>query len=135
MLQISYQPANEDIVFEEFDGDLVVLNLQTGQYFGFNPSAATLWALLMQGHTPEILIKEISNLKNIPDFISSLLTHKLVRPNESSQNDSGSIVIEQTAIDVEPIIESYDDLSDLIIADPIHDVDEQAGWPAMPKQD
>ena len=29
-----------------------------------------------------------------------------------------------------PRIEIFDDLAELIFADPIHDVDEQAGWPA-----
>ena len=29
-----------------------------------------------------------------------------------------------------PQIEVFDDLAELIFADPIHDVDEQVGWPA-----
>jgi hypothetical protein len=26
----------------------------------------------------------------------------------------------------------FDDLADLLIADPVHDVDEEAGWPHRP---
>ena len=33
-----------------------------------------------------------------------------------------------------PDLEIYDDLSDLILADPIHDVDNAEGWPKMPGQ-
>jgi hypothetical protein len=28
-----------------------------------------------------------------------------------------------------PVVELYDDLASVILADPIHDVDSQAGWP------
>jgi hypothetical protein len=28
-----------------------------------------------------------------------------------------------------PAVDVYDDLAELIYADPVHDVDEQAGWP------
>ena len=30
-----------------------------------------------------------------------------------------------------PGIEVFDDLAELIFGDPIHDVDEQAGWPTL----
>jgi len=42
----NFKVAGPDIVFEEFDDDFVVLNLFTGQYFGFNEAAQTLWQVL-----------------------------------------------------------------------------------------
>ena len=38
-----FRVAGPDIVFEEFDGELVVLNLASGRYFGFNAPAAAVW--------------------------------------------------------------------------------------------
>jgi hypothetical protein len=29
-------------------------------------------------------------------------------------------------------MQSFEDMKDLILADPIHDVDDQLGWPALP---
>jgi hypothetical protein len=34
-----------------------------------------------------------------------------------------------SALDGAIKLEVFDDLSELLVADPIHDVDEEAGWP------
>ena len=54
---------------------------------------------------------------------------KLVRPQDSEAGDIPAPT-DQTWSDEEPRIEVFDDLAELILADPIHDVDEQAGWPS-----
>ncbi len=44
-----FQISGPDVIFEDFDGALVDLNLSTGQYFGFNPAAAALWEAVVSG--------------------------------------------------------------------------------------
>ena len=51
LLAISYQVRNENIVSEVFEGEMVVLDLETGRYFSLNPSAAKLWSSIICGHT------------------------------------------------------------------------------------
>lgn len=64
-------------------------------------------------------------------FIERLLELSLVVPRAGAAGPSGPIVASWDG--ASPQINVFDDLAELIFADPIHDVDEQAGWPT-PRQ-
>jgi len=40
--------VKEDIVFRDLDGEAVLLNLESGTYFGLDPVGTKIWALLQQ---------------------------------------------------------------------------------------
>lgn len=46
---MKYRISSDDVVFEDFDGEMVVLDLGTGRYFGLNASASVLWVALSTG--------------------------------------------------------------------------------------
>lgn len=127
--------AGPDIVFEEFDGDLVVLNLTTGRYFGFNPAASVLWSALAAGACPADLQAELAAGIGLATFIAALHENALVIEGSEAP---AALTDEQRAqlagLTANPVLEIYDDLSDLIVADPIHDTDETQGWPVRPNQ-
>lgn len=122
-MENAYKKASEDIVFEEFDGDLVVLNLASGQYFGLNPSAANVWRVLMDGSIPA------SPSEAVLACITELDDLGLISKDERAATPVACEITDT------PTIDAYDDLSDLIMADPIHDVDNEAGWPVRSDQD
>jgi hypothetical protein len=37
---------NDDVLWQELQGEAVLLNLKTGVYFGLNPIGSRIWALL-----------------------------------------------------------------------------------------
>jgi len=49
----------KDIHTREFDGELVLLDLAGGDYFGVNEVGARLWAGLVAGKTPREVAAEI----------------------------------------------------------------------------
>ena len=124
-----------DIVTEDFDGQVVVLNLANGHYFSLEGIAGRMWGLILEGHTlgailfsirasrPELAEDAVTFLQEIGDLT-------LVRPEEGEAPSSDAIV--ETWSGDAPRLVVYEDLAELIYADPIHDVDEQAGWP-MPR--
>lgn len=127
--------AGPDIIFEDFDGDLVVLNLKSGQYFGFNPAAAVVWEALMAGAAPAALAEASPDPAAIAPFAQRLLDLELVIVSDAAPADLAADAAERVAALAEaPQVQVYDDLADLIVADPIHDVDQEAGWPHMPPQ-
>lgn len=136
MTETAYRVAGADIAFEAFDGELVVLNLATGEYFGFNPPAAAVWTALMAGVRPGPIVAVGIAGADLSAFIARLEELGLVvadpdaPPAELSQALRAGIAADASA----PTVERYDDLADLIAADPIHDVDHQAGWPHLPKE-
>lgn len=134
MLGVSYEVPGPDIVFERFDGDLVVLNLSTGKYFGLNPAAAVLWDALVTGVPAADLVAAGAAPGLLEGFLSQLAAHGLLVATPATK----PVVLKPeaaaalAALSDVPQIEVFDDLADLILADPIHDVDAEAGWPHLP---
>ena len=133
MIAQTYQVNGEDIVFEEFDGDLVILNLLTGQYFGMNPVAAKIWTALVQSTPGDQIEAAHTNPEAVRRYVQYLGELRLIKPADApgvdlSDADKAAIA----ALTEVPKIDVFGDLSDLLIADPIHDVDEGAGWPKRP---
>lgn len=42
--------ASPSVVFRELSGEAVLLNLESGVYYGLDPVGARIWALLVQQH-------------------------------------------------------------------------------------
>ena len=71
-LQDSIQ-ISEDAVFRELDGEAVILNLDTGIYFGLNPTGTSIWNLIAQH----------SSLQKVLET----MTEEYEAPPESLEND------------------------------------------------
>ena len=138
MLNMRYELNTPDIVSEAFDGEYVVLNLSNGKYFSMVDSANLLWTSLTEGTSPRAIVDGAVRAGNrhaaaIESFLGQVIELRLVRPAASAEPaamDAG--LAERIAtIDSAPQVEVFDDLADLILADPVHDVDEEAGWPVQ----
>ena len=128
MPDTSYKVSSADVVFEEFDGNLVVLNLASGQYFGPNSPAAAIWTSLVSGVCPADIADAGPKANAVNKFVKDLLSLELILPAPDAKATlKPSEIAILRAIESEPPIEVYDDLADLIVADPIHDVDQEAG--------
>jgi len=136
-LKERYELASQDIACEEFDGEMVVLNLASGHYFALNSSASFLMNGLLKGHA----IEELASVEGAPfalddarQFLDDLLQHGLLAACPSCQAVplDGTIAESVHSLTDKPVLEVHDDLADLIIADPVHDTDQSVGWPAVP---
>lgn len=41
--------VNEDVIFRELDGEVVLLDLASGRYYGLNAVGARVWAVIAAG--------------------------------------------------------------------------------------
>lgn len=128
--------ATPACVADDFGGEIVVLNLDSGLYFSLRGLAAALWRDLVSGHRPDGLIAAIAEAdpaagEAAAAFVGRLVELSLLRPSEAPASPAESL--ESLAViragDRLPVLESYDDMKDLVLADPIHDTDEGFGWP------
>jgi len=53
---VSRVRINEDVAFGDLDGELVLLNLRTGVYFGLDPIGTRIWHLLRAGEPLEAIV-------------------------------------------------------------------------------
>lgn len=139
MTETRYKAAHPDIVFEQFDGEMVVLDLRSGHYYDFNPTAAALWDALVAGGSAAVFAAAGLSASRTEAFIGRVVECGLALPDpdqppvgaESSLTATLAQALGQAG-DADPQINTFDDLADLIQADPIHEVDAQYGWPHRP---
>ena len=134
------------IVHETIDGETVVLNLDNGNYYSLVGTGACIWGVIENGATVKDIIGklrcsyECDGLEieaRVTEFISELLKESLTVPDETNKPGSiqGALGQEETDLNGKkqrfdaPVLNKYSDMQDLLLLDPIHEVDEKAGWP------
>ncbi len=136
----SYEISAPDVVAEDFGAEIVVLNLANGKYFSLVNVAADLWRDIISGHIPQEIVDFLvpaqrNAAEAVQLFVSSLVQEALIRPVQREQAaipaDTASAMMALSQGSMVPGLESFDDMAELILSDPIHDVDEDVGWPVM----
>ena len=144
-----YNVNRAKIVEETIDGEVIIINLDKGHYFSLNGTGTDIWEYIKFG-TPTLDI--VANIKvnysdpknsiehSINKLLINLLAEELIVTTDQHINNikfnsisNIDIVNDNKKSFIEPILEKYTDMEDLLLLDPIHDVDEQ-GWPKMPKK-
>ncbi|MEL6920987.1 MAG: PqqD family protein [Pseudomonadota bacterium] len=126
-----------EIASEQFDDGVVIINFLTGRYYTLNASAEWIWTNLETATTSSQLYaafpSEPSNeiTDHIDGFVITLLEFRLIAPSRERGDPDKAIAAPPDPF-VEPQIEAFEDLSELITLDPIHEVNKELGWPIMP---
>lgn len=133
----TYAIASDDIAAEEFDGEFVVLDIARGHYFSLASGTALIWQGLVDGHSADALCSRLDASSpvraQIDGVIASFLEHGLFTPaarNAETPVDPIAEALAAPGLAFE--VEVFNDLADLLVSDPVHDVDEEAGWPHKP---
>lgn len=94
-----------------------------------------LWSALSQGTRPADLQALVAPGIGVAAFVAALHENGLVAESEDPPAALDTTLRAGLAgLNAAAVLEIYDDLSDLIVADPIHDTDETMGWPVRPAQ-
>lgn len=108
---------------ETLDGETIIINLEAGTYYSMNPAGTALWNAIQSGKAIPI-----DNPITV-NFLNLLETDGLI----NTSDETGQGVADATLF-VNPGLEKYTDMQEMLLADPIHDV-ETAGWPNLKKED
>ena len=135
----TYTTVVPEIASEIFDGELVIANYKLGVYYSVSVEGSWVWQGLAHGLTVSQVAQWLAGrfggqASELPalveDFVGKLLAEGLVL--ETSKRDS---LVELPALTgnvfAQPTIERFDDLQELLLLDPVHDVDH-TGWPRRP---
>ena len=124
MLQLKkYLINSQKAISETIDKETIIINLETGSYYSMNHAGTEIWNTITRG--APIPVGE----KSIMDFMETLKTEGLVFEGDVVPGEfSGDMSVLSN-----PTIEKFEDMQEMLLADPIHDV-ESAGWPNL-KQD
>ena len=127
-----------NVVAESFDEEWVIVNLETGTYFSLDGSAAALWPHAIAGLTLEEFVATAGQIyptagpalrQDIEGFHEQLREHSLVRPIDAEPITDVQVSVSATDY-AGPRMGVHADLQDILLLDPVHDVDA-AGWPVV----
>ena len=139
----TYRVEGEHIVSEEIDGETLVINYDTGTYYSFIGPSSFAWKLIGEGNAVSSVIDALRHAyvaeagaieESMFDFVRQLKAAGLIAPDEAAAATAPVVGPLPGKAPFAPLeFKTFTDLQDLLVLDPIHDVD-QTGWPAAPAQ-
>ena len=121
------------------DGEAAVIDLRSGAYFSLNPTGALLWPMIVAGTTTDALVAHLRAVADVgPEvvvdveaFVGALVGEDLVERVDHLEDEETTTVNGTRVPYAPPSLERFDDLKELLLLDPIHDVSDE-GWPHAP---
>lgn len=119
------------------------MDLATGHYFSTQGSGAAIWSGVEAGLGRAGIAATLAGVyecdrteleRAVEAFVSELLERGLIVEDARPDADAPSTVRASSSnghprsVFVAPVLNAYSDMEDLLLLDPIHDVDE-TGWP------
>lgn len=146
----SYIKVNEKhVVHETIEGETILLHLATGNYYSIKWPGTTIWNLLCQTGDAGSIKEALRELKpsktddislHVDRFVNNLLEEELVARSAEQLQDLEKADqelledLKKVSDDIEKLkLAKYTDMQDMLLLDPIHDVDEK-GWPEPKKK-
>lgn len=132
-----FQINSPQVIREFFDDEAVIVNLELGIYYSLDSIGAIVWGLIEQGASNTQIVEKLSQMfklstnieKDIEEFIDLLLKEELIATTDNASLTSfDSINIDNKLTYNKPTLSKYTDMQELLLLDPIHEVDEE-GWP------
>lgn len=140
----------QKVVLEHFDDETILINMQTCVYYSLNRSGCEVWKLVEAGHDATAIVAALASrhasdaatvLPQVEALLSELVQEGLLDPEPGPGPGPGPapapavetpqappILNGATGPFEAPRLSRYHDMQDLLLLDPIHDVDE-SGWP------
>lgn len=130
------------VTHETIDGEAVIINLDNGNYYSLVELGSFIWGLVEKGASAS----DVQNLvlqnyqgnasdinRGVQELLAQLQQENLIVPVDGAEAFDLSQVPpsgnshEKPSFNP-PLLHKYSDMQELLLLDPIHDVDE-AGWP------
>jgi hypothetical protein len=141
--------SGSHVVSEIIDGEALIIDLVSGSYYTLRDAGADIWALVQEGtqiggiidrltakyegDCEEIRLAAMNLLDELAD--ESLIRAEEVEVRERMPASEFSNAAEPGRISfVAPALQKYTDMQELLLLDPIHEVDA-SGWPKLPDDD
>ncbi len=134
----------QNITYEMIDEEVIVIHLEKGYYYSLRGVAAEIWVAISKEITEPTIVEgvldryENSNKevieRSILNFILELKNEDLVVYSKGNPEKTVEYKNIFPHLSVKksfepPFMEKYTDLEELLLLDPVHEVDEY-GWPS-----
>ena len=140
---IRWRTNRPHVVHEILDDEVVVINLDTGSYYSLSGVGTDVWASIETGATTDEIVQRISRRyggssvemeQAVVRLIEELRREDLIAADETHAVEHTTTLGELDDTKLEkrdfeaPVLQKYTDMQELLVLDPVHEVDE-TGWP------
>jgi hypothetical protein len=145
MLQNSsrFKVNSPNVVSETIDGETVIVSLSKGIYYSLDQVGADVWNLIERHFSTGNIVAAIAQQftgdpelieSSVKTLIAQLRAEELIISSSADlgEEDVVGVSLDSTAMKKEfvpPFLQKYSDMQELLMLDPIHEVDEAEGWP------
>jgi hypothetical protein len=138
-----YRVNSPQVINETIDGEAIMINLATGSYYSLDRVGGDVWTLLEASLSVDDIVAHLSQRYDaaeddirhgVSDLVKRLSDEELVVPCQEGE-PVGAASLEPIPASRPPFrpptLEKFTDMQDLILLDPVHEVDSR-GWPHLP---
>jgi hypothetical protein len=130
------------VTHERLDDEVIAINLETGIYYALVGTAADIWSSFDPASTVDDVADQLTCRydadpsrvrRDVEAFARRLQRAGLLTRRADGDGEHGPSLppLSPGAAWNAPELEEYRDMADLVLLDPIHQVDE-TGWPRLP---
>ena len=133
-----YKLNEEKMFYNMAEGQAIVINFTTGMYYGTSSLGSAVLDSLLAGAGVEEICKAVQALPGCPAdmeaqlnaFVGQLLEREIIVPADGT---GAACVIGAASLadGFKLTVDEFAEVQDLILADPVHDVDVEQGWPIL----
>lgn len=125
------------VIWEKIEEEIIAINLENGFYYDISGLSASIWQMLNVYSYQDILfqLEKYYNLSyqelkaDVNFFLKTLEEEKLITFSNTLE-DFPTETITYPKVYTKPVLNKYTDMENLLLIDPIHEVDEH-GWPNL----
>ncbi len=145
-LCVRYQVNSPNVIQETIEDEVIIADLTRGTYYSLEKVGAAVWnavinerqtlAEIVEAFSQECNVSRVEVERNIKEFVAQLHEEYLIVIDDSedqaaTSHDQTNLSNGKTTIFEKPTLHKYTDMEQILLLDPIHNVDE-TGWPNEP---
>jgi hypothetical protein len=137
---VRYRVNAPQVISETVGGETIIVNLATGHYFSLQGAAVDIWQGVERGEAAESIVLELEQRYEAGDGEIGAAVQKLLDDFAAAEllvadaNGAGTVAtassqdVGERVPFVAPSVSTFTDMQDIILLDPVHEVDTR-GWP------
>lgn len=134
---VRYRINSPGVVSQTIDQETIIIHFESGNYYSTNQTGAMIWSLIENGATVGQIASHMQCsyegdnqviAEAAARFVEDLQREDLIvadTQSPSAQESVASPKSDRPAF-AEPIVQKYTDMADLLLLDPVHEIEDRS---------